>query len=470
MDIEKSKLYSDALLPGGSKKYSVKVSESRSIFIFNLRVEDENATLKVYHQGPIEKMQTSITYASKFHVYYITHSGEIQISIINPYNSTIRYEFFVDISDPLREEKSKTLFFDGSRIAFHIDLRRGDTVSLQLSRFNYSNTTIRAFVLCYEIVGKNPFYMLCLYKEGTNGILRFTADLSGRYYIVIESIRGEYYLKTKISSPLWNQESFWIGFNIIYITIISLFFIIKIRSKGLEGSSLYFLIGCFFSFIAIGMFASVIGSFNWGVPISTHLFFSSIFFYGLSLTIQLYAAYLNRQKKIVVCPYCGRKVDLTEEKYCCGKPLKTFSLIWFFTPLSFSLLFFAVSYVIIEQFFPQFITIPLWIGSFGSILGGIIAWWINRIIGGKLWKFLATGMLSSFFFPLLLGLILDLSFQSNIKLELLGRFVRIRAGTPLLSPGIIIAFAILAALLALMMIHRIRNLNTNMNAIKKEKW
>jgi len=460
--IEKNKLYSDFLFSNGSKVYVIEVPEENPILIFFFTIDTENATLEVKLEGPVDRMSLSLVYDPMPYIFHVGSKGEVRIIITNPQGNAVYYGFFVDISEPLGNSNSKILPLEGGQVGFHVNLRRDDGVFLNIDNSNQLDLRIRVFALCYEVVRGEGSYMLCFLRESLNKKLYFTADLGGRYYILVESVKGEgmVSLKSVITSPPWNQEWFWLVFNIAFITIISPFFITRIkRAENLERSVLHALISYYCCFIAIGLSASLIGSFNYGAPISIPLFYLFIFFYGLSLGIQIYAAHLDRKKTIGICPYCGRKLNIKKDNYCCGKMVKNISTAWFLMPLSLGFLFFIVSYIIFQWILPKFIRTSLWMGSLGTFIGGIIAWWINRNIHRKKpWEFFAVGAIFSIFSPLLIGFPMDMSFRPHIELELPSKFVRTRIAQSTLPLGIIFAFAILAIGLGFLIVSCIRGI------------
>lgn len=460
--VDKNKIYSDFLFSNKSKLYVIEVQEEKCLLIFSFTTRDENATLKVNLEGPADRMQLSLSYYPMPYIYYVRSRGEVRIVITNPQRDVVHYRFFVDVSEPLRDNNSKILLLDGSRVAFHVDLRRDDKLYLNLNSSNHLHPRIRVFALCYEVVFGKGSYMLCFRKESLNEAFFFEADLGGRYYILVESVKGEgrVSLNNMIASPPWNQDWFWLVSNISFVTIISPFFIAKIKkARDSKRTASYALTGFYCWFITIGLSTSLIGSFNYGAPTFIPLFYLSVVFYGLSLGMQIYAAHLDRKNTIRICPYCGRRVDVREDNYCCGKTVKNISFAWFLTPLSFSILFFTIGYIIAEQILPQLLGMSLWIGSSGSIIGGIIAWRMNRAIERKPWKFLAEGILLSFFSPFLTGFLIDMSFPPHIELEWPGKLIRIRIAPLTLSFAMTLAFAIVAIGLTSMIVCQIRKLS-----------
>lgn len=460
--VERNKSYSDFLLSNESKVYLTEFLDEGSLLILFFTTNPINASLDVSLEGPAERMRLSLAYHPRPYIYYVERRGQVRIVAANLEKSAVYYSFLVDISEPLRDMNSKILP-EGGQIAFHTDLRKDDRVSLHSDSYNNKQFRMRVFALCYEVTGVRSSYMLCFREESLKGTLDFTADLGGRYYILIGSIESEgtVSLKSVITSPPWGQDWPWSVFNILFIALLSSFFIIMIRrTRNLDTALLYALIGYYCCFITIGFSASLIGSFNYGALISIPLFYLSTISYGLSLGMLICAARLDRKKTIVFCSNCGKRVNLRENNYCCGKKVKNISFAWFLVPVSLSLLFFVISKNILERSFPQFIEISLWVEACGSIIGGIIAWWINKDIDRRSWKFLATGVLFSSLSPYLTVLLLDLMVQPHIELEWPGKMTRIRIAPPTLPSGTMLAFATLAAGLSFAIALEIRKLHT----------
>ena len=141
------------------------------------------------------------------------------------------------------------------------------------------------------------------------------------------------------------------------------------------------------------------------------MFYLLTFFYGLSLGIQILAAKLVRKSSIAICPHCFRKVNLEKTAFCCDRKIKMISESWNLAPLAFGLFFFLVFSSIFlgsNQFYgvnyPVLPELSFWTGSLGCLIGGIEAWRINlKINRKKSWIFLVLGIISAFFFPLLIS-------------------------------------------------------------------
>jgi len=446
--IKIDRLYVDSIPPNGSKIYKIE-APPRTVLIIFLISNTENADLKLNLEGPVDEIKVNLVWIPEPHIYYVRSSGEIRIKIVNPQTYTVHYRAFVDISESLSDYNTKTLPINNShsQVAFHIDLRKDDKVILNLNYSGSLHPKIRVFALYYDIFPYKSFYSLYLYKESLYKSLYFTADSGGRYYIFVESAEGNetVSLTGTIISPPWNQEWFWIVFvATFFITATFTFFLARANMiKKIERASLLTLLSCYCWFITVGLSISLVGSFAYGTLISMSLFYSLIISYGSSLITNIYAAYLDRKKTFAFCPYCGRKVNVREDNYCCGKIVKKVSAGWFLLPLSFSFLFFIISYLILERFSSQLLAMSLWIGSFSSIIGGIIAWQINRPIHRiKTWKFLVVGTISFFFSFILIGFLIE--FFLTQPIESFGRWSRIRIAPMTLPTGAAITFIVLA--------------------------
>ena len=477
--VKKGELYADFLLPNGSKRYAIEAPEE-SLVIFFFQIDTEEAGLDVKVEGPVNRTRVGVVWLPAPYIYYVSNKSEVQFLITNPKADIVNYKFYVDISEPLGDSNSKILPIEGGKVAFHVDLRKDHRVLLKLNSANHSELRIWIFVLYYEILPEIT-YKLRLYRQSLYGTLYFAADLGGRYYIIVDSIEaeGEFSLTSSTSSPPWNQEWFWpVILLAFFITAISLTDIGRI--KKLERAALFALISYYCWFVIIGLSISVAGSFSYGILIYMPLFYVLIFFYGLSHVLQVYAAYLDRKITIGICPYCDKKVNLQKVNYCCGKIVKNVSDAWFLLPLSFGFLFFIISYIIFKWVFPMFIANSLWIGSCGSLIGGIIAWWINRnVYGMKAWRqnpkryyipshihfvsigLLITGILFSFLSPLLIGILIE-TFLTPVESYLGARvpWIRIRIAPLTLSLYAILEATILAIVLGFLVAYQIRKILT----------
>jgi len=454
--IEKDVLYSDSLPTNGSKSYVVYASE-KSILILFIVTDIENAKLTVDLKGPVESMYL-YTYLWGPYFYYVKTEGEIRITISNFQKDTnVDYRFFVDTSEPLQSYNSKVLPVEGGLVSFHTDLKKDDRVRLKLNSSTHLQLRQRVYTPCLEWIKGKRRYMLSPYTEASE-TLSLTANTKGRYYIIVESIKGAgtLSLSSTVISPPWNQEWFWPTVWFGFTGIVSSYFITKIkRIRNLDKAARYSVLSGYWSLITLGLLSSLIGAFEYGTSVFIPLLYASGLFYGLNLAIRVYSSYLDRKITSAVCPQCGRKVDLKTENYCCGKKIKKVSDGWYLAPVSFSLLFFLIGHLIFTQ--PSN---SLLLGGGGSILGGIIAWWMaaNRGTYKKKGRnFLAAGIIFSFIMPVLITLTLETILVPYIELDWPGKLLRQRIAPPSLSQSYIILFAISASFIAFFAILEVRH-------------
>ena len=478
--VDSGKLYAHSLPPGSTKRYEIE-APAESLASFFLQIDTEKARLGVEAEGPVNRTRVAIVWLPPPSIYYVSNRSEVRFLITNPQTYTVNYRFYVDISEPLRDGNSKTLLLEGGKAAFHIDLRKDDRLLLKLNSTNQPKLRVWVLVLYYEILPERTF-KLRLYRRSLFETLYFPADLERRYYIIVDSLdyEGEFSLATSTYSPPWNQEWFWlavlIGFSITAFSLTDIG-----RIKKLKKTPLLALLSCYSWLATIGLSVSAMGSFSYGTSIYMPLFYLLIFSYGLSHIMQIYATYLGRKTISQNCPHCGRRVDLQEVNYCCGRIVKNVSSLWFLSPFSLGLFFFITSYLIFEQVSASLLGSSFWAGGFGSIIGGIIAWWINRrVYAIKLWKeepkryyipshirfvsigLLATGILFSFLSPLSILFLVEtfLAQHTESFLEAHALWLRIRVA-PLTVPfNAVLGSVITATVTGFVVAHRIRQILT----------
>jgi len=476
--LKSCELYTDVLPRDGSKRYAIE-APSESLISFFYQVDTEGAELNVEAEGPVNRTQVAVVWLPEPYVYYVSNKSEIRFLVTNPQGDIVNYRFYVDISESLGDSSSKILPLKGGKVVFHVDLRKDDRVLLKLSSENLSKLRIWVFTLYYEILPERA-YELRLYRQSLYGTLYFSADLGRRYYIIVDSVEGEgeFSLEKETVSPPWNQEWFWLAVLFTYlITAISLTDIR--RTRELEKTTLFALTSYYCWLVTIGLFLSVAGSFSYGTSIYMLLFYLLILSYGLSHSFQIYAAYLDRKITSQNCSNCGKKVNLHEVNYCCGRIVKNVSDAWFLLPLSFGFLFFTISYTIFKEISPAFLSNSLWVASCGSIIGGIIAWWINRnVYAIKLWKqdskryyipshipfisigLLITGILFSFLSPLLIGIFLEAFLTQHIESFFSAHvpWMDIKIASLTLSFYVILGSSVLSIILGSIMVYQIRKI------------
>ena len=475
--VESGELYYDSLQPGSFRRYMIEAPE-RALVSFFIQSDTEGDVLDVEAIGPLNRTRVSVVWLPEPYIYYVGGNSEVGLKVANPSRNATSYKFYVDISQPLAENKSKAVPLKGGRAAFHVDLRKDDRVFLRVGPADGSPLRIWVFVLYYDILPEMT-YMLRLHGKSLSEALYFSADFGRRYYIMVDSVEthAEFSLAATTYSPPWNQEWFWLAISLSFlITAISLSDIE--RSRKLEKATLFVLIGYFFWFFTIGLAFSVAGSFGYGTMIYEPLFYLLIVCYTLSHMLGICGAHLGRKVTFLRCPSCGAKVNVKEVNYCCGTMVRKVSDAWFVLPLSLSLLFFIVSYIAFERVSPQVISSSLWIASLGSLSGGIIAWWINRkVYPLQSWKqnpdryfiptyiryvsfgLLAAGILFSYLSPLLIGVLLESFTSQHVEsfLPAHALWVRIRIAPLTLPIYVVLGSAVSAIVLGYLVALRIRN-------------
>jgi len=478
--VEGGELYSDSLPPGSFRKYVIEAPE-RALVSFFIQSDTEGDVLDVEAIGPLNRTRVSVVWLPEPYIYHVGGSSEVGFKVSNPSKDTTSYRFYVDISQPLAENKSKAVPLKGGKAAFHVDLRKDDRVFLRVRPADGSPLRIWVLVLYYDILPEMT-YMLRLHAKSLSEALYFSADFGRRYYIMVDSIEAhaEFSLASSTYSPPWNQEWFWLAISFSFL--ISAISLVDIeRSRELEKAALFALIGYFFWFSTIGLAFSEIGSFGYGTMVYEPLFYLLIICYTLSHMLGICGAHLDRKTTFLRCPSCGAKVNVKEVNYCCGTIVRKVSEAWFVLPLSLSLLFFIVSYITFERVYPQAISSSLWIASLGSLSGGIIAWWINRnVYPLQSWKqnpdryfiptyiryvsfgLLATGILFSFLSPLLIGVILESFTAQHVEsfLPAHALWVRLRIAPLTLPIYVVLGSAISAIVLGYLVALKIRNILT----------
>jgi len=478
--LESGELYADSVLPSASKSYVIE-APGQSLASFFLQIDTEEARLDVEAEGPVNRTRVAVVWLPSPSIYYVSSGSEVRFLITNPQTYTVNYRFYVDISEPLRDSSSKTLPLEGGKAAFHVDLRKDDRLLLKLSSTNQPRLRVWVFVLYYEILPEST-YKLHLYRRSLHENLYFPADLGRRYYIIVDSVDyvGEFSLASSTYSPPWNQEWFWLtvlfGFSIMAFSLTDIG-----KIKKLERTQLFSLVSCYSWLATIVLSVSLVGSFSYGTSIYMPLFYLLILSYGLNHILQIYATHLERKRTTENCPHCGRRVDLQEVNYCCGRTVRNVSGLWFLLPFSLGLFSFTASYLIFEGVSTPPLGNSFWTGSLGSIIGGIIAWWTNRrVYAIRLWKkepkryyipshipfvpigLLITGMLFSLVTPLsaLFTMEAFLAQHTESFLEAHAPWLRIRVASLTLPLNAILGSTVAAILLVFVVVHRIRQILT----------
>jgi len=478
--VESGILYFDSLPPGGSKRYMIEAPE-QSLVSFFIEPDPEEAVLNVEAVGQVNRTRLAVVWLPEPYIYYASVRAEVQFKVANSLENITSYRFYIDISQPLKENNSKTIPLKGGKATFHVDLRKDDRVVLRVGATDNPKLRIWVFVLYYDLLPEMT-YRLRLHGKSLYGALYFSADIGRRYYILVDSTegKGDFFLVSSTYSPPWNQEWFWLvilfSFLIVAISLADIR-----RSRELEKGSLFALISYYCWIGTIGLALSAVGSLGYGTTIYELLFYLMIFSYIVSHVLWIYAAHLVRKVRFMVCPSCGAKVNVEEVNYCCGGIVRNVSEAWFLLPLSLGFLFFIVSYIAFERISPMFTSSSLWAASCGSLIGGIMAWWINRrVYTIKLWKqnperyyvpthipfvpiyLLITGILFSFLSPLLIGILLESLLTQNVEsfLPAHAPWVRIRIAPLTLPLYAVLGFAVSAMISGGLIAYRIRKILT----------
>lgn len=489
--ISENTLYSESLSPNSFKSYKLEVF-SKSLLIFCLKIDTKEAQLESDYYGPVSR--ASMTFPPfpedvEGHFYYVTAEGEVTITIANPQqDQTVHYRFFIDLSEPLQANNSKIMPLEGCPVAFHVDLKRDDELSMDIACDPSSPLEVRTYCLYYVREFGSEGYLLKLYAETSQTTLEFSAALEGRYYIIIRPVEeGEpgishiiepigylaiLSLLSTVVSPLWNQEWLWPFVGIALSVLLSSLFLTKIRNlRSSDKTVRYTLLSDCCSFVTLALSGSLIGAYNSRTFALMPLLYSSILVYGLSLGSQIYAAHSSRKSPVAICPHCHKKIDLAENSFCCDRKIKRISEAWYLAPAAFGLLFFlgcsSIGFYSTDYYGTGFPTLPAtsyWLGGGGCVVGGLAAWAVTRGTDRKKsWTFLAVGFALSCFFPLLIGFTMDLTglFRPVHELELfpdagIARLlIRVNA-LPTIPLGFILAFAISAAGLSYLLLRQIR--------------
>ena len=404
-------------------------------------------------------------------LYYLNGSGEAEISFMNLQAETsVDYRFFVDLSEPVEASNSKNVPLEGCPVAFHIDLKKDDELSMDLYSDPNPDSPLEAeaHVLYFKSLRG---HVLRLLKESSSKHIRLTADLGGRYYIIVnpgddvETLS----LANVVNSPAWNQEWFWSAPSIAFVIALSPWFIIKLKKlRNAEKSAKYTLISDYFSVLMLILFSSVIGSYNSRTSTLLPLFYLSTLSSPLSLGIQVYAVHLGRMNPIGICPYCLKKLNLEKTSFCCDRKIKRISTVWYFAPLAFGFLFLGVVSSLFSSFqgswleFAQPITTSLWIGAGGCAIGGIVAWVVNKATDKrKSWIFMVLGAVSACVFPWLVAFLIVFTglFLPVVEYEIYGGVIRrvVRVNTqPTVPFGAVFSFAVLAIALCYLLLRQVR--------------
>jgi len=325
--LEADRLYSDILRPEGSRLYAVKLLSSGSLL--TISIEPEGAPLKIETHGPLNRTAVSIAYYHAPYIYYVREEGLANLTFTSrPLNGTVAYSFYLDLSLPLKAGISKPILLDGGLATFHLDLKRGDRVSLSVEPSTDLTLKARVYALYYAVAGETVRYLLGLYKEASGGGLSFEADAEGRYYVVVESAGGVgvFFVDCEVSCPPWNQGWFWPVAAAVPSVLASLWLSFNAgRVRSLAKPSRYAVLSDGLSLVNLALFSSVAGAYTYRASTLIPLLQLSTLLYGLTLAVRIYGSVLDRREILAVCPVCFKTVDLQAGNYCCGKQVKAVS-------------------------------------------------------------------------------------------------------------------------------------------------
>jgi len=445
--ISKDFLILDSLPPNGSKTYRVKALE-HSLLLLSLKADTTPARLKVQVEDSRSNATIEECYAPELsgnYVYYIKNESELILRFTNVHTNKVKYEFFVDASGPLKTNNSKSVPLTGGLVAFHVDLKKDDLMTLNLISPPSASFIMSVYTPHYRITGKISGYMLHSYTDKSNRTLSFTADLEGRYYIIIESVKrkGVFSLLSRIESPYWNRWWFWPAICVLAVAAITLWLIIKINMvKDLKKLQKHIIISDYCLFVTLTLWFSSIGAYLYRTPLLTALFFSSILSLGGSSGFRVYANYLRTKETSKV------------------------SNSWYLTSISFGIIFFFVC-----LFFFGFTFLEWWSGI-GCLAGSIAAWIISKDVEkSKARNFLVFGIILAIVFPILVYLVEETVFQPFV-IELYAPTLRsyiFRVASPYqtIPQGFILLYTFLAAGMIFLSINELKSLN--MLASPKER-
>ena len=478
-------LYEDSLPPNSTKSYAIQVLE-KAVLILCVTTNTREARLELAFEGPGSRIAVAFPPFPEDvqgFLYYLNGSGEAEISFMNlQAENSVDYRFFMDLSEPLEASNSKNVPLEGCPVAFHIDLKKDDELSMDLASHPNPDSQIEAEAHVLYFISLRG-YVLRLLTETSNKHLRLTSDLVGRYYIIVrpgddvESLS----LTNMANSPAWNQEWFWQAPSVVFVIALSPWFMIKLRKlRNAEKSAKYTLISDYFSVLMLVLFSSVIGSYNSRTSTLLPLFYLSTLSSILSLGIQVYAVHLGRMNPIGICPHCLRELNLEKTSFCCGRKIKRISSVWYLAPLAFGFLFLSVVSSLFSSFLgswlesAQPITTSLWIGAGGCAIGGIVAWAVNKAADKrKSWIFMILGVVSACVFPWLVAFLIVFTglFLPVVEYEIYGGIIRrvVRVNTqPTVPFGAVFSFAVLAIALCYLLLRQVRMTVTQVWRTSKE--
>jgi len=441
--VTENTLYSDVVPPNNSKRYGIRAIEESILTVF-VSTFPNGTGLDVEVEGPVDDLIIQIFYVDHY-MYYVREASDLIVVLTNSHEAFLNLDFFVDISKPLMPNQTKSIPVEESLVSFHAYLKKDDEVKLYSNPSQNLQLEMKAYALYFEVPPGS--YQIYAYAEDSKS-LHFTADLEGRYYILVKSIfgSGRFTLTSSIRPSVLSNELFWSAIGILCSAIISPFFITRIKKLRRREKEAMYTTGSYFSFLAIALFSSFLGAYVYQTMVWKILLYSSLVLFGSALGTGIYAAYLDRNEQYTICEHCGKRVDFHKQAYCCDRRVKNISVFWYLTPLVFTVLFALASF---ETFISNLDIQEFYLAAgLTSLFGGSVAWWINRKVHkNRARSFLIIAITFSFLFPSLITSFIDLILTQNIVWSFPG-FVRARIAPPGTSPGSLILIYVVVSVLA----------------------
>jgi len=428
----------DVLPPNGSKTHKIGVLEY-SLLLMSLRIDTVGSRLEVIveearNNKTIERCH--VPDISDTYIYYIVDQGEVYVTLINVQkDSNVTYRLLIDTSDPLGADNSKSVPVESGLVAFHLDLKKDDGVSLRLDSHPDAQFGMKVYAPYYRVSPSVAGYMLRSYTESSKETLDFTADLEGRYYIILESVKnvGRFSLVSEINSPYWNQWWFWPLVGISAVALVSSWLLGKISIlRGLGKRRFSIVSGNYCFLVTLVLWLSTMGGYAYRIP-NLPLFYFSTLFLGLGLGLRAFAAYLDRK----------RVTDV--------------SRLWYLAPIDFAILSFLICVLFLGFEFSD------WWGGAGSIIGGFIAFVISKDADTRrAWGFLGVGISFFFLFPYLVSVFKMVVFQPfTVELympEIGSYFFRVASPYQTLPLGFVLISVTLSAMVGYILTNQIRKI------------
>jgi len=447
--VESGRVYSGNLPPERSASYRVRLPEAGSLLV--VCIDALGASFKLNVSGPISEASTNIVYYRAPYLYYVLDEGVGIIEVRNlSLNSTLTYKFYVDVTTPLLDglRSFKSIPLESGVVSFSLNLRKGDRVEVYASLKGISNVSLEVYTLYYELAKGSLSYMLVLYKSSKEA-LSFEADLEGRYYLLVRSEEGEGIVSVtcSVKGSILGQSWFWIIPLLLSIPITLAFasMVDLKRMGGLPAHKRYILMSIYVSIPTIASLTATVGAYTYKASIYIPLLQLSTILYGLTGTIRLYGAILDRMEGTAVCQYCGTVVDI-RVNLCCGVRVKPITLSWYLTAPSTALLLLLVGLSLKVSGLESDL---LLLTAAGGAAGSLLSWYLNRKLDkwGAL-KHLGIGLTFSALSPIIVLTLIGILGPVLRPVELWRgvSYARIRIAPPVLPITFYIFFGLLVTI------------------------